>query len=324
MSSISCPLLSNTLTNMFSFHDDVYAGNKIFNIKMGEEQFFLEKKNGINKVLDELCKHGWVNPSANYQDTNLYNLLSSLAETSLAERMIGFDNALKCGLPPGYNATFCFEDNGQSGVKMHYGVVHSDGDCDLFKLTGDFLFDKDCKLSHEKSFISIECFPQCPKALEDALDSRTVIKVFLDWLMNLFHLNGTAFECAQSVADMENNIEVNFSKGNINQDNSADSVIESRTNGKYENDRHKLFEKIPHEFDEITHYINNELDECSEKKIEQMMKEFSANIDNEIENDEQDLKQLEIDSVKFTQDFAEINDEFEHRSKDDFEWDDAI
>ncbi|CNF54644.1 hypothetical protein [Yersinia intermedia] len=330
MSSISCPLLSNRLTNMFSFHDDVYTGNEIFNMKIGEEQFVLEKKNGINKVLDELCKHGWVNPSANYQDTNLYNLLSSLAETSLAERMIGFDNALKCGLPPGYNATFCFEDNGQSGVKMHYGVVHSDGDCDLFKLTGDFLFDKDCKLSHEKIFISTECFPQCPKALEDALDSRTVIKVFLDWLINLFHLNGTAFECAQSVADMENNIEVNFSKGNINQDNSADSVIESRTNGKYENDRHEFFEKISHGFDEITHYINNELDEYSDNKIEQMIIKFSDDLKNEIENDEKALKQLESDSVKPTQDpekieeIEERNDGFEHRSKDDFEWDDAI
>ncbi|HDL7646654.1 TPA: hypothetical protein PXO92_003312 [Yersinia enterocolitica] len=324
MPSISYPLSSNTLTDVLSLHDAVCTGNEMFNVKMGEDQFFLEKNNGINKVLDELCKHGWVNPSANYQDTNLHNLLSSLAETSLAERMIGFDNALKCGLPPGYNATFCFEDNGQSGVKMHYGRVHSNGYCDLFKLTCDFLFDKNCQLSHEKSFISIECFPQCPKALEDALDSRTVIKVFLDWLMNLFHLNGSMHEGAKFVAAMEKNIEVNFSKGNINQDNSGDSVIESRTNGKYENDRHKLFEKNSHEFDEITHYINNELDECSEKKIEQMMKEFSANIDNEIENDEQDLKQLEIDSVKFTQDFAEINDEFEHRSKDDFEWDDAI
>ncbi|MFW5394260.1 hypothetical protein V1951_23730, partial [Yersinia sp. 2544 StPb PI] len=84
----------------------------------------------------------------------------------------------------------------------------------------------------------------------------TVIKKFLDWLMNLFHLNGSALERAQSVADMEKIIEVNFLKGNINQDNSADSVIESRTNEKYENDRHKFFEKISHEFDEITHYIN--------------------------------------------------------------------
>jgi hypothetical protein len=324
MSSISCPLLSDRLTNMFSFHDDVYTGNEIFNMKMGEEQFILEKKNGINKVLDELCKHGWVNPSANYQDTNLYNLLSSLAETSLAERMIGFDNALKCGLPPGYNATFCFEDNGQSGVKMHYGVVHSENNCNLFKLTGEFLFDKDCKLSHEKYFISIDFSPQCPPVLEETLDSRTVIKVFLDWLMNLFHLNGSVLERAQFVADMENNIEVNFSKGNINQDNSADSVIESRTNGKYENGRHEFFEKISHEFDEITHYIDNELDECSDNKIEQMITNFSDDLKNEIENDEKALKQLESDSVKFTQDFAEINDEFEHRSKDDFEWDDAI
>ena len=148
--------------------------------------------------------------------------------------------------------------------------------------------------------------------------------------MNLFHLNGTAFECAQSVADMENNIEVNFSKGNINQDNSADSVIESRTNGKYENDRHKFFEKISHEFDEITHYINNELDEYSDNKIEQMIIRFSDDLKNEIENDEKALKQLESDSVKPTQDpekieeIEERNDGFEHRSKDDFEWDDAI
>ncbi|CNH51567.1 hypothetical protein [Yersinia intermedia] len=298
--------------------------------------------------------------------------------------MIGFDNALKCGLPPGYNATFCFEDNGQSGVKMHYGVVHSENNCNLFKLTGEFLFDKDCKLSHEKSFISIDFSPQCPPVLEETLDSRTVIKVFLDWLMNLFHLNGSVLERAQFVADMENNIEVNFSKGNINQDNSADSVIESRTNGKYENDRHKLFEKIPHEFDEITnqfvadmennievnfskgninqdnsadsviesrtngkyendrhkffekishefdeitHYINNELDEYSDNKIEQMIIRFSDDLKNEIENDEKALKQLESDSVKPTQDpekIEERNDGFEHRSKDDFEWDDAI
>ncbi|MFW5394226.1 hypothetical protein V1951_23545, partial [Yersinia sp. 2544 StPb PI] len=132
----------------------------------GEEQFFLEKKNGINKVLDELCKHGWVNPSANYQDTNLHNLLSSLVETPLAETMIGFNNVYKCGLPPDYNPTFRFEGNGQSGVRMHYGVIHSEDNCNLFKLTGEFLFDKDCQLSHEKPSISIEFFPQCPTVLE--------------------------------------------------------------------------------------------------------------------------------------------------------------
>lgn len=53
-------------------------------------------------------------------------------------------------------------------------------------------------------------------------------------------------------------------------------------------------------------------------------------IKNEIENDEKALKQLESDSVKPTQDpekieeIEERNDGFEHRSKDDFEWDDAI
>lgn len=308
MSSISCPLLSNRLTNMFSFHDDVYTGNEIFNMKIGEEQFVLEKKNGINKVLDELCKHGWVNPSANYQDTNLYNLLSSLAETSLAERMIGFDNALKCGLPPSYNATFCFEDNGQSGVKMHYGVIHSEDNCNLFKLTGEFLFDKDCKLSHEKSFISIDFSPQCPPVLEEALDSRTVIKKFLDWLMNLFNLNGFVFESSQFDADMAKNIAVIFS--NINKDDGNYYVIENRANEEREDNSNQSL-KINYRRDGLN-------------IIEKMIEELSANIGNDIENDEQDIEQLEIDSVKFTQDLEERNDGLVSEQEDHYEWDYAV
>ncbi|MGP2425700.1 hypothetical protein V1954_10430 [Yersinia sp. 2538 StPb PI] len=332
MSSISCPLLSNTLTNVFSFHDNVYAGSEIFNIKMGEEQFFLEKKNGINKVLDELCKHGWVNPSANYQDTNLHNLLSSLVETPLAETMIGFNNVYKCGLPPDYNPTFRFEGNGQSGVRMHYGVIHSEDNCNLFKLTGEFLFDKDCQLSHEKPSISIEFFPQCPTVLEEALDSRTVIKKFLDWLMNLFHLNGFVLANTQSDVDMAKNIAVSFS--NINKDDSNYCVMENRLNEEraareeQADDFNKSLQSIIKGFDEITHYINNELAECSDNKIEQMITNLSGVLKNEIENDEKGLKQLESYSVKLTQDpeeieeIEEINDGLVSQQEDDYEWDD--
>ncbi|MCB5320553.1 hypothetical protein [Yersinia intermedia] len=308
MTSISYRFSNEILANMVQPHDKTYAENEIFNIKIDEKQLFLGESDGVNKVLKGLYKNDWVNFSENYQDTNLHNLLSSLAETSLAERMIGFDNALKCGLLPDYNATFYFEGNGQSGVKMHYGVIHSEDNCNLFKLTGEFLFDKDCKLSHEKSFISIDFSPQCPPVLEEALDSRTVIKKFLDWLMNLFNLNGFVFESSQFDADMAKNIAVIFS--NINKDDGNYYVIENRANEEREDNSNQSL-KINYRRDGLN-------------IIEKMIEELSANIGNDIENDEQDIEQLEIDSVKFTQDLEERNDGLVSEQEDHYEWDYAV
>ncbi|MFW5393559.1 hypothetical protein V1951_19965, partial [Yersinia sp. 2544 StPb PI] len=72
----------------------------------------------------------------------------------------------------------------------------------------------------------------------------------------------------------------------------------------------------------------NELAECSNNKIEQMITNFSGVLKNEIENDEKGLKQLESYSVKLTQDpeeieeIEEINDGLVSQQEDDYEWDD--
>lgn len=44
MTSIFYPLPSNVLTNVFPLQKNTHDENEIFNIKIGEETFFLEKK----------------------------------------------------------------------------------------------------------------------------------------------------------------------------------------------------------------------------------------------------------------------------------------
>ncbi|MFW5402713.1 hypothetical protein V2A85_24030, partial [Yersinia sp. 1252 StPb PI] len=282
----SCQLQNKTVDNIVLSCDYTHGENKDFNIKIGEGQFSLGKNDGINQALDCLCKNDWVNSSDNYQDTNLHKLLSSLAETSLAERMIGFNNALKCDLPADYHPTFCFEGNGQSGVNMHYEVIHSENNCNHFKLTGAFLFDKNCQLRDENPLISIEYFPQCSKALEETLDSRTVMQALLDWLRNLFHLNGSALANIQSEVDITEYVEVSFL--NKNQVGIADGIMENRVNEEraarvareeQADDIKPLLRSIIQDFDVVIEYINNELGERSDDGLEQMLEKFSDGID---------------------------------------------
>ncbi|HDL7478333.1 TPA: hypothetical protein PXN76_000428 [Yersinia enterocolitica] len=212
MCVISYPLSHYLLVNVreSNFNDSVE--NNIINMKIGDEIESFEKSDGIKHIFDSMVKNSWIDSFHDRTSTELYQLLDSLAEKSLIESMMTFQKKIEYSFPLDHSVTFRFEDNGQSGVKMHYEVTHSDSIGPLFKLKCEFLFDKNCQLSHEKNFIFIEFFLQCHQKLIDILDERTVMQVFLDWLKNLFHLNGSAFESPQSDADMEKMIKVSCSK----------------------------------------------------------------------------------------------------------------
>ncbi|WP_174849631.1 hypothetical protein, partial [Yersinia artesiana] len=266
MASISYPLSSNVFTNVFPCQKNTYDENEIFNIKFGEGKFTLDI---INKVFDGLYKKGWINFVQYHQGTNLYSLLSASVEVPLVERMISFDNRLKYDLAPGDTPTCYFESNGESGVKMHYEVTHSDSVCPLFKFKCEFLFDKHCQLSHEKNFIFIEFFPQCPSELIDLLDKRTVMQIFLEWLKNLFHLNGSAFENTKLVEGIGKDTEVRLSKEDINQDKIAQNTnkesyneIEKMITKSFEclNKENEVFEKNKNIFYQSFKPVFNMLD----------------------------------------------------------------
>ncbi|MHA3386100.1 hypothetical protein ACX1IS_14440 [Yersinia enterocolitica] len=341
MTSIFYPLPSNVLTNVFPLQKNTHDENEIFNIKIGEETFFLEKKGGINTVFDDLYKSGWINSVENHQDTNLYSLLSFSAETSLAEKMISFDNRLKYDLALGDTPTCCFESNGQSGVKMHYEVTHSDGVCSLFKLKCEFLFDKNCQLSHEKNFIFIEFFPQCHQELIDILDERTVMQVFLEWLKNLFHLNVFAFENTRSVEAMGKNIEVRLSKEDINQDKKVQKtdgesydeieqmiteLSEDLNQGKEvidENYFYQSFESTFNALDSLADNISQELEECSDNKIERIVTEFSDRLEKDRSSWEQKIEEIVNDSIQINKELEKSTNRLNGIINPNLEWDDV-
>lgn len=212
MNAISYPLSHAVLVNSFEPICNDSAENNIINIRIGEKMESFNKSDGIEHVLDSMSKDSWIDSLDDRKSTELYKLLDSLAENSLTESMMTLQQKIECSLPLDYQATFRFENNGQSGVKMHYEVIHSQDGCNLFKLNCEFPFDRQCQLTNGKKYISITFFPQCDPKLENALDHRTVMERLLDWLRNLFHLNSSVLENNPSDADMEKDIEVSFLK----------------------------------------------------------------------------------------------------------------
>lgn len=185
MNAISYPLVNGTVSKIFQHNDNEITDNKIIKFKINKTPLVVEKEKGINQVFDNLCQKEWIESADNFENTDLHKLLNTLIEQPLPEVMLGFREAMRVSLPIDHATTFRFENNAQSGVSVHYSVVHNDAGCNLFQLNCEFPFDKDCSLTNEKPNVSVEYFPQCPEDLKQALDPRAMMRKILDWIKNL-------------------------------------------------------------------------------------------------------------------------------------------
>ncbi|OVZ91735.1 hypothetical protein [Yersinia alsatica] len=229
MSTISYPLVNSMVSRSLLQSDSEITNDKIIGVEIDEVRFPLKKDDGVNAVLNELCKKEWVNSINNPDNNQLGKMISTLMDNTLAEILLGNDNTIRYTLPLDHDTVFRFEGLGQLGVNAYYSVVHSQDGCELFKLSCEFSFDKNCQLSNKKPSVSIDYYPQCPEELKQALDNRTIMQKVFDWLRNIFI--GNTYNSDSSI-DTNKTVTVKISDKLSDLDN-IDSLLQSPTKNYY-------------------------------------------------------------------------------------------
>ncbi|CNH09411.1 hypothetical protein [Yersinia pekkanenii] len=209
MNTISYPVSNIHLGNTVNVLNNPTVKSASTDIIVGTEP--VDKNEKHSEIYNRLVLEGWLDSPDNIEENTLYNLLASLRERSMAEIVLNPKGVIYPGLPFDYDDTLLFESNGDSGVKMHYSVIHKDEDCNFFKLNCQLFLDKNCQLDEDASRIYFEFYDQCPQIIKQELDQRSVMQYIFDWLADLFNCNPHSIDNKmQAVENDHTQIEYNI------------------------------------------------------------------------------------------------------------------